>query len=334
MKAFVLSQPQKITFREIESPEIKNNLLRVKIIMAGICGSDIHLFKGDRKANMDLILGHEAIGKVVEIGKEVINFKMGDRVVIEPNIACGECSACKRGFGKSCLNKKIIGVNSPGCFAEEILIEKDYAWKIPNSISDRDAVLIEPMAVSYRALKLKNSEKNDHVAIIGLGAIGIILADLAIKKGFKVWVNDINSDKINKALELGAKKIVVNNPDFFEEQGIETIYDCVGNPALTSKIIQEAAVGSEIILVGLSEESSHFDSLSFARKSLTLKGAIIYEHPNDFEDCIQLIENKIILPSKYISEEFDFHQIPEAFARACEPASLKVVIKNEFFFSK
>lgn len=327
MKAFAITGKRKLSLKTKHRPKISEKEVLIQVIMVGICGSDIHLFMGHRKPPKDLILGHEAVGIIIEKGEKVKKLKIGDRVVIEPNISCGECTACKRGYALSCLNKKIIGINSPGCLAEQVAVPAEYVWKLPKKMSNEDAVLIEPLAVAVHAFKLKDPKKNQRIGIIGLGSVGLLLAELALLKGMKVWVSDLDPAKLLLAENMGAELIPAEPwGDFFEEKGIETLYDCVGIANLSTKIIESAAVGSDIILVGLAEQESQFKSLQLARKSLTIKGSIIYDHPEDYKKTINLIKKGKILPSKYLSDRYNFEESQQAMERACENDSIKVLI--------
>lgn len=331
MIAAVLLSPECISIENIEKPEPQSFEVLIKLAAVGICGSDIHFYKGDRLLSKPTILGHEGIGHVVEIGSKVQGFSVGDRVVIEPNIGCGNCRFCKKGRGNICIHKKVIGVNENGCFTEFIALDAEYCWKIPETISNDDAVCIEPMAVAVHALKCTKVKPSSAVAIIGLGAIGLLLTQLCIAKGYKVYVKDLNHGKQLIAKNYGAIILPSDEQlsDFLITNEIETVFDCVGVAKATNLILETAPRGAEIVLVGLANDLVSFIPLRIAREEISILPSIIYNHPDDFAETIQLIEEKVITPSKIISNRFSLNKINEAIQLAASGNETKVII--EFF---
>lgn len=329
MIAAVLNSPQNISLENIEKPKPKSFEVLIKITAVGICGSDVHIFKGDRLLNHPTILGHEGIGHIVEIGDGVKGFSLGDRVVIEPNIACGKCRYCQKGRGNICINKKVIGLNVHGCFTEYVALDADYCWKLPNTISNDDAVCIEPLAVAVHALKCTKSKPNSSVAIFGLGAIGLLLTQLCISKGYHVYVKDLNHDKQEFAKkQFGAFILPTDDQlgNFLLLNEIETVFDCVGVAKATNLIFETAPRGAEIVLVGLANEMVSFLPLRIAREEISILPSIIYNHPDDFAETIQLIERKDIIPSNIISNRYSLENIHEAIQLASSGKATKVII--------
>jgi len=328
MIAAVLHSPQTISLENIEKPKPKPYEVLIQLSSVGICGSDVHLYKGDRLLSKPTILGHEGFGNIIEIGNEVKGFSLGDRVVIEPNVACGICRYCQRGRGNICIHKKVIGVNENGCFAEFIALNADYCWKLPNSISNDDAVCIEPLAVAVHALKCTKAKPKATVSIFGLGAIGLLLTQLCIAKGYQVYVKDLNNEKQALAKQFGALILPPDEQlsDFFIVNEIETVFDCVGVAKATNLILETAPRGAEIVLVGLANEIVSFLPLRIAREEISIIPSIIYNHPNDFAEAIDLIERKILAPSSIISNRFPLEKIKEAVQLAVSGHSTKVII--------
>jgi L-iditol 2-dehydrogenase len=202
MKAAFLDKPTEISIREVEIPKPKQGEVRIKLKKIGICGSDVHLYLGHRLLDKPTIIGHEGLGYIDKIGEGVIGREIGERVVIEPNIPCRNCRYCLSGRGTICSNKRVLGVNEAGCFAEYISIPADFAWNVPEEISDENAVTIEPMVVAYHALFSSKAKPGDTIAVIGLGAIGLLLTHIAIALGYKVFVTEINATKVKMATDL------------------------------------------------------------------------------------------------------------------------------------
>ena len=181
-----LPQPGFIEFRDVSPVEPGPGECRVKLRMTGICGSDVHLFQGHRLLNHPMVLGHEGLGTIEVVGPDVHHRMVGQRVVIEPNIPCGRCAFCLTGKGVICPDKQVIGLNRLGCFASQVIVPAEFCWPVPEEITDADAVVIEPQAVGVQALFNSSARPGDTIAVVGLGAIGLLLTHLAVSLGFRV----------------------------------------------------------------------------------------------------------------------------------------------------
>jgi L-iditol 2-dehydrogenase len=336
MKAAFLIEPKKIKIQGVEIPEPKFGEVRVKISKIGICGSDVHLFLGHRLLEKPTIIGHEGIGIIDKIGEGVENRNLGKRVVIEPNIPCRNCKYCLSGRGTICSNKRVLGVNEAGCFAEYVVIPTNFAWEIPNDISDENAVTIEPMAVAYHALFSSNAKPGDTIAVVGLGAIGLLLTHLAIALGYKVFVTEINKTKLKLATDLGAihtnlsrnqETQVKELSNIWDENDVVAVFECAGSEITASLVTASAPRGSEIILVGLSEKLATYTPLKIAREGITIVPSIIYDHPFDFKRVLQLIQSKIINPSFIISREMSIDDLQNVLEIASKGDDSKIIIK-------
>lgn len=324
-----------IEIRETVTPEPKPGEVRVRLQKAGICGSDVHLFLGHRLLEQPTIIGHEAIGVIDKIAGNSNSLKVGDRVVIEPNIPCKQCRYCISGRGNICINKRVIGVTENGCFAEFINMPQKFCWQIPDAMSDDDAVTIEPAAVAYHALSCCSSKPNDAIAILGLGAIGLLITQLALKLGYKVFVIDINETNLQSATVMGAVPLHINSQpeklideiaDILLQNNVNTVFECAGAENTASFVMHIAPRGSEIILVGLSTVPASFIPLKIVREGIRIIPSIIYNHPNDFEKTIQLIRSKIVEPGKIISGTYKLPQLQQALEAASTGKETKLVI--------
>jgi L-iditol 2-dehydrogenase len=349
MKAAILNHPNSIKVKQTLIPEPKEGEVRVKLKMIGVCGSDVHLFLGHRLLDKPTIIGHEGLGYIDKIGKGVTGRTVGERVVLEPNIPCTKCKFCRSGHGNICINKRIVGVNEAGCFAEYICLPEAFWWAVPDTISDEDAVTIEPTAVGYSALFASKAQSGDTIAVIGLGAIGLLLAQLALALGYKVLVTELNEKKLKMATDLGAidAKTLQNTQviarheategvsaedqsiilgKIWEDNDVVAVFECAGSAYTASLATAAAPRGSEIVLVGLSGSLATFKPLKIAREGITIVPSIIYDHPFDFKRTIQLIASKIIRPSFIISRYMALNDIQSALEIAAKGDDSKIVI--------
>ena len=344
MKAAFLSKPNQIEIKKVNIPEPKAGEVRVKLKMIGVCGSDVHLFLGHRLLDNPNIIGHEGLGYIDKIGEGVEGREIGERVVIEPNIPCRKCAYCMSGRGNICIHKRVVGVNEAGCFANYITLPSEFCWKVSDTISDADAVTIEPAAVGLHALLTSKAKPGDTIAVVGLGAIGLLLTHLALSLGYKVFVTEINEAKVEMATNLGAIRVNVpaNNSTntegvTVEEQGIGlnkiweqnevvAIFECAGSAHTASLVTAAAPRGSEIVLVGLSGNLATFKPLKIAREGITIVPSIIYDHPFDFKRTIQLIASETIQPGFIISRYMALTDIQTALETAAKGDDSKIII--------
>lgn len=320
MKAAVLVKPLQIEVGEHPVPNPGPGQLRIRLQEVGICGSDVHYFGGHRPLPAPTIIGHEGWGYIDALG-EGVNRELGERVVVDPNAPCGECLFCQRGQATVCPNKRTIGLNAPGCFAEYVLIPADFAHKLPDSIAAKDAVTIEPTAVAFHALKKAALTKGDAIYVLGLGAIGMLITHLAVEQGLKVYANDLNPVLQEKARALGAKQ------GDWQAEDIRVIFECTGSAAATTQLVAEAPRGSKVILLGLSEKPASFTPLDLVRRGISIQGSLIYDHPADFQSVIQLIEEGKIQPHKIISKYIPLSEVQAGLQAATDGHPGKIVVQ-------
>ena len=320
MRAAVLVKPLQIEVGEHPIPNPGPGQLRIRLQDVGICGSDVHYFGGHRPLPAPTIIGHEGWGYIDALG-EGVNRELGERVVVDPNAPCGNCTYCARGQATVCPNKRTIGLNAPGCFAEYMLIPTDFAHKLPDSIAAQDAVTIEPTAVAFHALKKAALTKGDAIYILGLGAIGMLITHLAVVQGLKVYANDLNPILQEKAYEFGALQ------GDWKEADIRVIFECTGSAVATTQLIADAPRGASVILLGLSEKQASFTPLDVVRRGISIQGSLIYDHPADFQSVIQLIEDGKIQPHKIISKYIPLSEVQAGLKAATDGHPGKIVVQ-------
>ncbi|QDK81933.1 zinc-binding dehydrogenase [Spirosoma sp. KCTC 42546] len=335
MKAAFLQAPKHIHVQDISIPEPGFGEVRIKLKQIGICGSDVHLFLGHRQLDTPTVIGHEGLGYIDKIGTGVSDRSLGERVVIEPNIPCRHCRYCVSGRGNICINKRVIGLNEAGCFAEYVVVPADFCWKVPDSISDDDAVTVEPMAVALHALLTSSAKPGDTIAVIGLGAIGLLVTHLALSLGYQVFVTEISSTKVRLAESLGAIALCPTGSPAEQQAALAeawlandvcAVFECAGAAATASLVTAAAPRGSEIVLVGLSGHAATFTPLKIAREGIHIVPSIIYDHPVDFKRTLQLMAARIIRPGFIISRKIELDNLQSALELAALGEDSKILI--------
>jgi threonine dehydrogenase-like Zn-dependent dehydrogenase len=274
------------------------------------------------------------VGYIDALGEGVTHLALGQRVVIEPNIPCGHCRCCWRGQGNICRDKRILGVNEPGCFAEFSVVPAEFAWPLPAHIIDEDAVLVEPTAVGWHALQTVSLRPGDTIAVIGLGAIGLLLTHTALAVGYNVVVKDRVPEKMALAERWGAtaiqleaeEEVILQLAAQLNEADVVAIFECGGTVRTATMTLEAAPAGCQIVIVGLAHEPVSFIPFDITRRGLNILTSLIYNHPADFSRTIELIATGTIQPSQAISRRVQFAQLPEALAWAASGAETKVVL--------
>jgi threonine dehydrogenase-like Zn-dependent dehydrogenase len=320
MRAAYLTSPNHITFRDETIPEPGTGQVRILLQEVGICGSDVHYFGGHRPLPEPTIIGHEGWGYIDACGVGV-NRIIGERVVVDPNAPCGTCKYCARGQATVCPNKRTIGLNAPGCFAEYVCMPADFAHTLSASILPADAVTIEPTAVAYSALKNTSLQSGDAIYVLGLGAIGMLITHLAVQQDIVVYAFDLNPILVDKAIALGAQT------GDWQDADVRVLFECTGSAAATTQLCADAPRGSQIVLLGLSEKQASFTPLDLVRRGISIKGSLIYDHPVDFQAVIQLIESGKIQPGQIISKYIPLSAVQAGLEAASQGHPGKIVVQ-------
>jgi L-iditol 2-dehydrogenase len=331
----VLTKPYTIHFEDVVPVDPGKGDALVRLTMTGICGSDVHWFKKGRPDDSPLTIGHEGIGIIAKTGTDVDPKRIGERIVIEPNIPCHHCPECRSGRGYVCRNKRIIGVTENGCFSEYVVVPQDFAHRLPTSITNEDAVTIEPAAVALSALSRSLAKPGDPVLIIGLGAIGLLVNHIALALGYKVFVVEPVRSKLNAAAREGAipvvsdgseAEVIANIAAICGKEEVVSVFECAGSEKTATLAIAAASQGAEVVLLGLSDKPATFIPINTSKKGIQLNFSLIYNHPADFRRVIQLVDKGIIHPGSIISKYFLLNELKQALETATKGSESKIVV--------
>jgi len=329
MKAALLTGPEKIIFDEIDASLPGADEVRIRPALAGVCGTDISIYKGHRPTEYPFVQGHEVMGRVTETGAGVTKFKIGDRVIVEPNYPCGGCALCRQGRGAVCAHKTAMGVNIPGCFSEYATAPAEFVWAVPDAISDSDAVTIEPLAVSLHGLFRSGAKPGDTATVLGCGVVGLLLIHAAVNMGLRVIAHDIFTEKLAMARSLGAE-IPQENEDtaeFWARKNVTTVFECAGVPGTAELAFSAAPRGANIVLLGLSSFPAKFVPLKIVREGINILTSMIYDHPADFARAIELVASGRLRPSKVVTDVYPLSDISAAMERAASGTAGKVLLR-------
>ena len=251
----------------------------VQVRGVGICGSDLALHAGRRQPpSFPWVVGHETFGEIVATGPGVDASRTRQRVVVEPNIPCGTCPACRAGRTSACPYRKVLGFSVPGTLAERIAVPAAFAWPVPPDWGDGDAVCAEPLTVAHTAIRraLALSAAAEHCLVIGAGSQGTLACVALAAGGITPAVLDPQPGRRALAAELGARTAEPG------EGGFGLVFETSGAPEALAEAVDRAARGGLIVLMGLNSQPVPLVTQRLVQRQLTLMGSLIYDHPGDF----------------------------------------------------
>ena len=342
MKALVYTKPYCFEFSDFSNPVPGNDDVLIRVKACGICGSDVHGFTGKTGRRIPpLIMGHEAAGIIEEVGKNVKDFKKGNRVCFDSTVYCNRCEACRKGYYNRCENRQVLGVSIPGsrrhgAFAEYIAVPWWIVSKIPENLSFVHSALLEPASIGTHAANRAPISADDTVVIIGAGTIGLfILQACRLRDAVKVIVADIDEFRLDVAKRLGADTLV--NPlnsdlketvfKITEDKGADVTFEAVGYAKTFDDAVSVTKTGGHLVAIGNLEKKAQFNLQELVARELTFTGS--YASSGEFRDCIELVASGKINVEPLISDVLPLREGPRAFDRLlkAEENLLKIVLE-------
>ncbi len=302
----------------------------VKVKYAGICGSDLHIFKkGMFVKSTPITMGHEFSGVVEAIGSDVNELSLGDHVIGDPRVSCNNCKWCHAGSYNLCPELGFIGEVLPGCFAEYIVIDSKKLFKISSSINLKEAALVEPLAVVLHIIQNSNLSHSDAIGIVGAGPIGLLTL-LVVQRFYSknVTMIDISSIRLEKAKILGARKIMQKFPINSSER-VDVVIETAGCEETLNNSFKWLIPQGKLIMCGLYENNIQIDPNDIIYKELKLIGMNAYD-TEDIEKAIELLSNKYIKVGSIITDVLPLSEAVKGFEllTASEKKSIKVLLTS------
>jgi len=332
MKAVYLTQPGRLETRDAPDPRLRQATdVLLELSAVGICGSDLHYFRTGRIGSAVLdqpwIMGHECAAVVAQIGSAVTGLSVGDRVAVDPLIACGRCDQCRSGRKHTCRQQHFLGCpgQQQGCLCERIVMPSECCFKVPDRLSVGAAVLVEPFAIALHAQRLFGSVQGKHIGILGAGPIGLcVLAALQLGGAASVVLTDPLAYRLEMARELGASSVhrltsgqaesagVVAEILAQHPAGLDAVFDCSGEQVALDQAAALLAPGGTLLIVGIPEVSRvSFDINVLRRKELILKNV---RRQNDCTDlAVEILGSGRVRLDKMITHRFDLSESQDAF---------------------
>jgi L-iditol 2-dehydrogenase len=321
MKALVFVGPGVMAIQERPDRQPGPGELLVAVRASGICGSDVHGYLGlTGRRQPGTVMGHEAAGEVIGVGPSVDGIAVGDRVVLRSILACGECEPCRRGQANVCDNRRGLGMQFDGAYAERMVVPAALARRLPDAVSFDEASLVEPLAVALHAVAITPLEPTDDVVIVGAGPIGLLTL-LAVRRRGARWVaiTDRSPHRLAMARSLGADLAVdVGTSDPVVAvigatggRGADVVFEAVGISATVAQSVALARPGGHVTWIGNSAPTVDLPMQDVVTRELTLRGS--YAFGDEFEAAMELLATGDIDVRPLIELTAPLDEAPELF---------------------
>lgn len=337
MRAIQYERPRAWSVVDVPTPEPGANEVLVKVLLAGVCGTDRHLHDGQFGPSYPLTPGHEIYGEVTACGQGVESLAVGDRVVADNSWSCGQCSECRRGMGHFCLVWQSQGINCQGAFAEYLVIRETKCWQV-NDIPAETAVLAEPTACVVHGLDRLQLQPGSTVAVFGAGPTGLILTQMLKASGaFDVTVCAPTAFKLALARGFGATRTIeAVRGDYASTQralaevmpdGFDVIIDATGVLDMLQIAIPLTRDGGTVFVYGMTDEADQWPVSPYEifRRELTLRGSVA--QVNCFDRAVLALRNGVVRGDSMVTHRFTLEEYAEALAASADSSCIKPVIE-------
>src|ERR687893_2403461 len=287
MRGIVWHGPEEMSVEEVAAPEVGPGMVVVRPEATGICGSEVEGYLGKMgNRTPPLVMGHEFAGTVTEVGEGVSENLVGREVAVNPLSSDGTCPLCRAGYTNLCPNRKLIGIHSPGGFAEYVLAPQSNVYPLPEGVGPRTGALAEPLANGVHGVRLGLAGHSvEHAVVIGAGTIGLMCIQAAVLDGIpEVSVVEPHEARRDQALGLGAHAAYASSPEAREALeeptkglGADLVIDAVGAEATRRMAVEELLrPGGRVVFVGLHEDETTLGFHGVVRGQLDLLGSYAF----------------------------------------------------------
>ena len=328
MKEVVITGPKQYEIREVPVPKPGDGEVLIQMKAAGVCGSDVHQFLGENpNAVFPRVPGHENAGVIVAVGKDVKNIKVGDHVVVDLVVACGECPQCKKGRRNVCRPVKARGSAIDGGWREYFAVPEHEVYLLPQDMPFKDAALIEPFAIGGHCTTRAGIQGGESVLVLGSGTIGAVILQTLKLKGCRVICADINDASLARAKEYGADAIVNTKTEnlkdavqkFTDGAGVDVIFDSACYPGSLTAVLEMGipANGATIVPMGFCTAQEGITQAMINTRELSIIGTRM--SCNQFQPTIERFAKHEYQLDGMVSHYIPFSQVGQVFENIIHP---------------
>jgi D-arabinitol dehydrogenase (NADP+) len=336
MRAVVYDRPGSFVIADVPRPAAGPGDVLLRVVAAGVCGTDLHLHAGEFGPSYPLTPGHEIVGVIEELGEAVEGVSLGDRVVLDNTTACGRCEQCRRARPAFCRNLLAQGVNRPGGFADFVTADAGKCFVV-NDLRPETAVFAEPLACVVHGLDVLRPMAGARILLFGAGPTGLLLTGLLARTGaYDLTVAAPSEHKLSLASSLGASRTLlvarqdpsqaVLNAESGTLGGFDVVIDATGSLAVLARVLDFARIGGTVFVYGMAAEDARWDISPYDvfRRELTIKGSFAQQY--SFDRAVQALRSHLIPTEGLITHTFPLERYADALAAVRDSQSVKVVI--------
>jgi len=323
MKAVYVEDAEKIVVKDIEVPQIKADEVLIKVHVAGICGSDLHTYKGLHPFRKPpVVIGHEIAGEVIKIGPDVNKVEVGERVTVEPQLGTGESEGRMTGNINYSDNRLAPGIGDwLGAMAEYFVAPESLVIKLPDSVSYNRGVLVEPLAVGVHAAFKADIQPEDKVAILGAGPIGLLTLSAVKSRGVEqTLITDVLDYSLDIAEDMGATHTlnIKDDPDWINKAkelldgSFDKVFITAGVPGIVNQSLSLLRKGGKTVTVAMFQSNQEIDIENLQQNEKEIIGCMTYNRP-DTEEAVKIIEKNEEPVEKVISHIISYEDAAEGF---------------------
>jgi 2-desacetyl-2-hydroxyethyl bacteriochlorophyllide A dehydrogenase len=337
MKAAVIYKPGDVRVVDLDIPQPKANEVQIKIKSCGVCGTDHSLFIGAYPANCPVIIGHEFSGIITAVGEGVVNFKIGDRVTVDPNRVCHHCEYCHMGKEHLCANLSSMGVHIDGADAEYCVMAESNVYHIPDHVSFEEAAFCEPLACAIHGVELAQIHPGDTVLILGAGGMGNLITQLAARAGAaNVLVSEPIQRRREVALENGATHVIDPKTQDVDAElrkvqkiGADVVFEVAGSPKLQGPAIYYARKAGTVMWFGCAPSDKQIEVNPFYVNDSELH--ILGSYNNQFATgkAVKMLASRKVRVDNLISHRIALKDYLDVFKLFGGPDTIKLMVNMD-----
>jgi 2-desacetyl-2-hydroxyethyl bacteriochlorophyllide A dehydrogenase len=337
MRAAVFTGTQRVETRDIPTPTPGRGEVAIEVLGCGVCGTDSHIFLGElRAAKPPVVLGHEIVGTVVEMGPEVEGFSVGRTVAVDPVVACGKCEFCHAGRSNLCSNTSVIGYVRNGGFSERTVVPATHLHPIDPAVGIKGGILTETLACVINGYDRLNPQAGCSALILGAGTVGLLWNQMLLRTPVTALLqSEPVAMRRDRARELGAQVVIDPVSDSLREavldrfpDGVDIIVDASGEAPAVEEAMPLVRKGGTFLIFGVCAENAEIRISPFQIYEKEMKIIASKMPPRTLDRSARLLEAGVIDYERIVTDVMPIEKTAEAFERFCSgrDQSIKMAI--------
>lgn len=327
MRAAIVDQPGSVRVGAVPDPTPRESQVVVRVGACGICGTDLHIADGHFPPTpYPIVPGHEFAGEIVELGSDVPDqWRVGDRVAVDPSLFCGHCGPCRSGHGNLCANWGATGDTVDGAFAEYVAVPAATCHRLPDHLTFQQGALVEPVSCAVHGVRRIGVEPGERFLVMGAGTMGLIMQQLLQRAGATVTVVDRNAARLERASRLGTHAVAVDVSELDGER-FDAAADCTGAVPAIEAAFDALRRGGRLLVFGVAPEEDRVALSPFRvyNDEITIVGSMAVLH--SFGAALDLVADGAIDTSALITDTLPLERYPEALELMRSGAGLKIQV--------